>query len=204
MRSLTLPPSLYLHMHPEHALTPAPWHAAVRRVAPGVAVGKVLIQRQEEKADKEPRLYYSKLPHDIEERQVLLVDPMLATGGSAKKAIELLVEVSPCVHACGAEEPPHSPAGSLPSPLCPCHVQRGVPQDHILFLCVVTCPEGLAALAASYPAVRVVTCAVDSHLNEHKYIVPGLGDFGDRYMGTDGVASTRSGGKNKPAPAHMG
>jgi uracil phosphoribosyltransferase len=61
---------------------------------------------------------------------------------------------------------------------------RGVREEAIVFLNVVACPEGLDALFAAHPGVTVVTGAVDSHLNENKYIVPGLGDFGDRYFGT--------------------
>jgi uracil phosphoribosyltransferase len=127
---------------------------AVRRAAPGVCVGKILIQRDEADALKRPRLLYVKLPRDIaSKRAVLLVDPMLATGGSAAMAV-----------------------GEL--------VRAGVAPERIVFLNVVACPEGLAAMAAAWPSVRVVTAAVDARLNEHKYIVPGLGDFGDRYFGT--------------------
>ncbi len=101
-----------------------------------------------------PQLFYVKLPADIANRTVLLVDPMLATGQSASLAIRELAA-------------------------------RGVPEERILFLNVVACPEGLAVLAARHPAVRVVTAAVDEGLNAQKYIVPGLGDFGDRYFGTE-------------------
>lgn len=66
-----------------------------------------------------------------------------------------------------------------------CLVARGVPPERIIFLNVVACPEGIARLHAAYPSVRVVTCAVDERLDERKYIVPGLGDFGDRFFGTE-------------------
>ena len=125
----------------------------VRVMMPAVAVGKILIQRNEETA--EPELMYSKLPPDVATRPVLLLDPMLATGGSAVAAVEVLVKA-------------------------------GVPAANIIFVNIVCVKEGLAKLAAAYPAVRVVTGAVDPILNEKKYIVPGLGDFGDRYFGTDG------------------
>ena len=129
---------------------------AVRKVAPGIAVGKVLIQRDEATADKRAVLSYMKLPKDMSGKAaVLLVDPMLATGGSACKAIEQLV-------------------------------LAGVPPERILFVNVLCCPEGLRRLAAEWPAVRVITAAVDEGLNEHKFLVPGLGDFGDRYFGTEG------------------
>jgi uracil phosphoribosyltransferase len=126
---------------------------AVRRVEPGVAVGKILIQRDEADQEKLPRLFFCKVPHDIKGRTVLLVDPMLATGQSASVAIEQLL-------------------------------LRGVPAERIVFLNVVSCPEGLAVLGSRYPAVKVVTAAVDEGLNQQLYIVPGLGDFGDRYYGT--------------------
>ena len=83
----------------------------------------------------------------------MLVDPMLASGGSAKAAINVLLEA-------------------------------GVPEDKILFLVVVAAPEGLQAVFEAYPQVKVVTAAVDEGLNAEKYIVPGLGDFGDRYYST--------------------
>lgn len=118
----------------------------------GVNVGKILIQRDEETAL--PELFYSKLPKNIADLQVLLVDPMLATGGSAIKAIEVLKK-------------------------------EGVKEENILFLNIVSCPEGLEALAKATPDVFTLTVAVDECLNEKKYIVPGLGDFGDRYFGTE-------------------
>ena len=117
----------------------------------GVNVGKILIQRDEDTAL--PELFYSKLPKNISDLQVLLVDPMLATGGSAIKAIEVLKE-------------------------------QGVKEKNVLFLNIVACPEGLEALAKATPEVFTLTVAVDECLNEQKYIVPGLGDFGDRYFGT--------------------
>eukprot|EP00930_Biecheleria_cincta_P007247 TRINITY_DN108442_c0_g1_i1.p1 TRINITY_DN108442_c0_g1~~TRINITY_DN108442_c0_g1_i1.p1 ORF type:complete len:258 (-),score=34.17 TRINITY_DN108442_c0_g1_i1:309-998(-) len=125
----------------------------VRTMMPSVSVGKILIQRNEETA--EPVLMYSKLPPDVATRPVLLLDPMLATGGSAVAAIEVLVKA-------------------------------GVPPANIIFVNIVCVKEGLEKVAAAYPAVRVVTGAIDPILNGQKYIVPGLGDFGDRYFGTDG------------------
>ena len=127
---------------------------ALRRVAVGIAVGKILCQRDEEDPEKRPKLFYDKLPKDIAKRQVLLVDPMLATGGSAAMAIDVLLK-------------------------------RGVKETNILFLVIVAAPEGIKKVHETYPGVRIVTAAVDKGLNEHKYIVPGLGDFGDRYYGTE-------------------
>lgn len=84
---------------------------------------------------------------------MILADPMVATGGSAVKAVEVLRDA-------------------------------GVPTANIMFLSVVSCPEGLHLLGATFPEVKIVTAEVDKGLNEQKYIVPGLGDFGDRYFGT--------------------
>eukprot|EP00968_Pinguiococcus_pyrenoidosus_P003365 scaffold213_cov245-Pinguiococcus_pyrenoidosus.AAC.26 len=126
---------------------------SVRRCEPGISVGKVLIQRDESSADKLPKLFYSKFPPDIADKKVLLLDPMLATGGSAKMAVQCLVE-------------------------------RGVEASRITFVNVVCCPEGLQSLLEAFPSLRVVSAAMDDGLNEHKYIMPGLGDYGDRYFGT--------------------
>jgi uracil phosphoribosyltransferase len=124
---------------------------AVRLVCDKIRIGKILIQRDEETA--EPHLYYAKLPQDIASRYVLLLDPMLATGGSIIKAIEVLKE-------------------------------RGVAEDRIIFVNLVSALYGLERLFSTYPDVRVVTAEVDPDLNSRSYIVPGLGDFGDRYFGT--------------------
>ncbi|ORY78247.1 uracil phosphoribosyltransferase [Protomyces lactucae-debilis] len=113
-----------------------------------VRIGKILIQRDEETA--QAKLYYSKLPEDIAHRWVFLLDPMLATGGSAIKAVEVLLE-------------------------------RGVPEEHIIFLNLISAPEGIATFKKNFPKLRVVTAFIDKCLDKNNYIVPGLGDFGDRY-----------------------
>ncbi|MCL1847061.1 MAG: uracil phosphoribosyltransferase [Coriobacteriia bacterium] len=100
-----------------------------------------------------PVEYYCKLPDDIMTRDVLIVDPMLATGGSASAAIELLRE-------------------------------KGVPSDRIRLLVIIAAPEGIQAVVDADPQVNIYTCAIDECLNEHAYIVPGLGDAGDRIFGT--------------------
>jgi len=128
---------------------------AVRKVMPELKTAKILIQRDEETAL--PKLFYSKLPPDISKLHVVLCDPMLATGGSALTAIQVLKEA-------------------------------GVKEDNIIFINVVSCPEGLRALAKKAPNVRIVTLGNDACLDEQKFIVPGLGDFGDRYYGTFGYA----------------
>ncbi|KZP05338.1 PRTase-like protein [Athelia psychrophila] len=121
--------------------------AGLREVCRSVRIGKILIQRDEETAL--PKLFYSKFPQDIASRYVLLLDPMLATGGSAMKAVEVLVE-------------------------------HGVPEDRIIFVNLISSPEGLKTFCAKYPTLRVITGWIDKGLNEQAYIIPGLGDFGER------------------------
>ncbi|KAK1594709.1 uracil phosphoribosyltransferase [Colletotrichum navitas] len=113
-----------------------------------VRIGKILIQRDEETA--QPKLFYDKLPDDIAQRWVLLLDPMFATGGSAIMAVQVLKA-------------------------------RGVPEDRILFLNLIASPEGIQNFTAKFPKLRVVTAFVDQGLDEKNYIIPGLGDFGDRF-----------------------
>ncbi|TKA68718.1 Uracil phosphoribosyltransferase [Friedmanniomyces simplex] len=120
---------------------------ALRECCRSVRIGKILIQRDEETS--KPKLFYDKLPEDIKERWVLL-DPMLATGGSALMAVDVLRS-------------------------------KGVPESHICFLNLIASPEGAANFAQKFPNVRIVTAFVDEGLNEKNYIVPGLGDFGDRF-----------------------
>ncbi|CBN75727.1 conserved unknown protein [Ectocarpus siliculosus] len=122
---------------------------AARACIPTAPVGKILIQRDEESSDKHPVLFYKKLPSKIGKMQVLLCDPMLATGGSALMAIRCLVEA-------------------------------GVKEAAIVFITVVVCPEGIGAVRAEFPEVTIVTGAMDDCLDEKRYILPGLGDFGDR------------------------
>lgn len=116
---------------------------------PAAKVGHIGLYRDPETC--EPVEYYCKLPQDIGEREVFLVDPMLATGGSATAAIELL-------RARGAK--------------------------NIRMINLVAAPEGIAAVHEKYPEVNIYVASVDEKLNDHKYIVPGLGDAGDRLFGT--------------------
>jgi uracil phosphoribosyltransferase len=118
-------------------------------VVPGARVGHIGLYR-------DPRTliaveYYFKMPHDLHERDVVIVDPMLATGHSAVAAVERLKESAP---------------------------------KSIKFVCLLTCPEGLAAMQEAHPDVAIYTAAIDRQLDEHGYIVPGLGDAGDRMFGT--------------------
>jgi len=121
---------------------------ALEALLPDVTVGYIGLERDEEHLT--PTRYYGKLP-DLTGRLVVLLDPMLATGGSAAAACDSLV-------AAGA--------------------------DRIVLACVVAAPEGLAHLGARHPRVAVVAAAVDEGLDARGYIVPGLGDFGDRLFGT--------------------
>ncbi|MCI2241683.1 uracil phosphoribosyltransferase [Adlercreutzia faecimuris] len=122
----------------------------VLELIPAARVGHLGMFRDEE--THEPHVYYDKLPADIAGRQVLVVDPMLATGGSAAAAVGYLREA-------------------------------GV-KGTIKLMVLVAAPEGIEAVLAADPDVRVYTCAVDEGLNENAYIVPGLGDAGDRIFGT--------------------
>jgi uracil phosphoribosyltransferase len=128
---------------------------AVRRAEPSVDVGKVLIQRDETTADKRPILFYVKLPATIARKECVLLCDPMLATGGS--ACMALREL----------------------------VRRGVHEERIIFVNVVSCPEGIARLTAEFPRVRIITAAVDQRLNEHKYIVPGLGDYGDRYYGTE-------------------
>lgn len=118
-------------------------------LVPEAVVAHVGIKRNEETAL--PQAYYANLPSSLPEADVFLLDPMLATGGSACEAARQLKE-----------------AGAA----------------RITLICVVSCPEGLAAMARTHPDIPVFTAAIDDSLNERSYIVPGLGDAGDRYFGT--------------------
>ncbi|KAG6865387.1 Uracil phosphoribosyltransferase, synthesizes UMP from uracil [Blastosporella zonata] len=121
--------------------------AGLREVCRSVRIGKILIQRDEETAL--PKLFYSKFPSDIASRYVLLLDPMLATGGSAMKAVEVLME-------------------------------HGVPEERIIFINLIASPQGLTTFCGRYPQLKVITGWIDEGLNEKAYIIPGLGDFGER------------------------
>ncbi|MDF2787404.1 uracil phosphoribosyltransferase [Neobacillus sp. CF12] len=121
----------------------------ILKLIPAAKVGHVGLYRDPETLM--PVEYYIKLPSDVEEREFIVVDPMLATGGSANVAIDSLKK-------------------------------RGA--KHIKFMCLIAAPEGVEAVKAAHPDVDIYIAALDEKLNDHGYIVPGLGDAGDRLFGT--------------------
>jgi len=143
---------------------------ALRACCKGIKIGKLLIERR----DKDgmiarqasasgdlsspvmynSRIHYEKLPHDIADRYVLLLDPILATGVSAQSAIDLLLE-------------------------------RGVQEEKILFLTVIASTQGVHHLCTRYPRMKVITSEVDAGLSDDNKVIPGVGEFGDRYFGTE-------------------
>ncbi len=122
---------------------------AVLELVPSARVGYIGLQRDESTAIASQ--YYSKLPRGLSSSYVLMIDPMLATGGSASAALELL---------------------------------RQSGATRVRIVCIVAAPEGVTVVEREHPDVSIYTPVVDSHLNANKYIVPGLGDFGDRLYGT--------------------
>ena len=118
-------------------------------VVPGARVGHVGLYRDPDTLA--PVEYYFKMPQEMEERDIVIVDPMLATGNSAIAAVSRLKQLKP---------------------------------KSIKFVCLLTCPEGIAALQKAHPDVPIYTAAIDRQLNAHGYILPGLGDAGDRIFGT--------------------
>ena len=122
---------------------------AVLSLVPSAKVGHIGLYRDPKTL--KPVTYYCKLPADISEREVFVIDPMLATGGSAIDAVDKIKEFKP---------------------------------KSIKFMGIIAAPEGIEALSKAHPDVDIFVSALDDHLNEHGYIVPGLGDAGDRIFGT--------------------
>lgn len=121
----------------------------ILRLVPAARVGHIGLYRDPKTL--EPVEYYNKLPSDIAERDIFLLDPMLATGGSAAAAITIL---------------------------------KGLGATRVRLLCILGAPEGIVATQAAHPDVEIILAAKDERLNDHGYIVPGLGDAGDRIYGT--------------------
>jgi len=122
---------------------------AFLRLMPGARVGHIGLYRDEE--THQPNSYYFKIPKHSEQRQFYVCDPMLATGGSAVAAIDMLKA-------------------------------NGI--DQITFICIVAAPEGIKTLETAHPEVPIITASIDQGLNDDCYILPGLGDAGDRLFGT--------------------
>lgn len=122
---------------------------AMLNMVPAAKVGHIGLYRDE--TTHEPHLYYNKLPADIQDREVFVLDPMLATGGSAVDAIDIIKQSKP---------------------------------KKVKFLCIIAAPEGIEVLSKAHPDVQIFCAARDLRLNENAYIVPGLGDAGDRIYGT--------------------
>ncbi|CAD6224316.1 unnamed protein product [Miscanthus lutarioriparius] len=124
---------------------------ALRACCKGIKIGKILIHRV---GDNGQQLVYHKLPMDIAERHVLLLDPVLGTGNSVAQAIDLLI-------------------------------RKGVPEGRIIFLNLISAPEGIQCICKRFPSLKIVTSEIDYGLNEEFRVIPGLGEYGDRYFGTD-------------------
>ncbi|XP_058112870.1 uridine kinase-like protein 4 isoform X3 [Magnolia sinica] len=124
---------------------------ALRACCKGIKIGKILIHRE---GDNGQQLIYEKLPKDISDRHVLLLDPILGTGNSAVQAISLLI-------------------------------RKGVPESNIIFLNLISAPQGVHVVCKSFPRIKIVTSEIDTGLNEDFRVIPGMGEFGDRYFGTD-------------------
>jgi uracil phosphoribosyltransferase len=116
---------------------------------PGARVGQIGLYRDPQTLKAVE--YYFKMPQEMNQRDVIVVDPMLATGNSAAAAIDRIKQLNP---------------------------------KSIKFICLLTCPEGIAALKFQHPDVAIYTACIDRQLNENGYILPGLGDAGDRLFGT--------------------
>ena len=121
----------------------------ILQVVPGARVGHIGLYRNPDTLEAVE--YFFKVPQNMHERDVIMVDPMLATGNSAAAAVTRIKKTNP---------------------------------KSIKFLCLLTCPEGIKALHAAHPDVHIYTAAIDRQLNDHGYILPGLGDAGDRIFGT--------------------
>lgn len=120
-------------------------------ISPKSPIGKILIQR--DKITKKPKFFYECLPEDIAQRYVLVMEPMLATGGSAIMAIARLLA-------------------------------HNIPQRNICIANILSSPEGLEKVTSCYPEITLVTSSIEKCLNPEAFMIPGIGDFGDRYFGT--------------------
>lgn len=118
---------------------------------PDASIGIIGIKRDEKTA--EPHLYYQNFPPISAETYVMILDPMIATGGTGSMTINILTSLN-------------------------------IAQEHIIYCSMICAPEGIGRLKGEFPRVTFLTAAIDKGLNPHKFIIPGIGDFGDRYFGT--------------------
>jgi len=121
----------------------------ILKLIPAAKVGHIGLYRDPETLN--PVEYYCKLPHDIEEREVIVLDPMLATGGSAAAAIQFI---------------------------------KNYKAKNIKLMCIIAAPEGIECVSRTHPGIEIYRAVLDEKLNDHGYIIPGLGDAGDRIFGT--------------------
>lgn len=142
----------------------------LRECCAGIKIGKILIHKSFNKTDGGSKgdLVYERLPSDIDQRQVLLMDPILATGSSAIKAIEMLTKY------------------------------KKVDEAKISLLTLIAAPQGVSAICARYPRMKVITTEIDEGLGTDKLVRPGIGDFGDRYFGTTDTITEAPGIPSSP------
>ncbi|CAH9115376.1 unnamed protein product [Cuscuta europaea] len=136
---------------------------ALRACCKGIKIGKILIHG-EGKSGRQ--LIYEKLPSDIASRHVFLLDPILASGNSAVKAISVLLS-------------------------------RGVAECNIIFLNLISAPQGLREVCDNFSRVKIVTSEIDMSLNKNLHVIPGMGEFGDRYFGTVSPTTDNAPSENK-------
>lgn len=122
------------------------------RFYPDASVGFLGMRRDEK--TKRPHLYYENLPKLSDKSTIIVIDPMIATGGSGILALEKVRE-------------------------------HGIPEEKIIYVGILAAPEGIKAVKARFPNIRLVVAHTDDHLNQEAFIIPGIGDFGDRYFGTE-------------------
>ena len=126
----------------------------IMTICPDINIGKILLQRDESTTEKKPIFFFEKLPRNLENKRILVLDPMLGTGGSVNATISVLKD-------------------------------KGVKEENIIFLNLISCAEGLNNVFVKFPNIKIITAKVDCKLLPNKYIAPGIGDFGDRYYGTE-------------------
>ncbi|KAD4386352.1 hypothetical protein E3N88_26521 [Mikania micrantha] len=137
---------------------------ALRACCKGIKIGKILIHRE---GDNGQQLIYEKLPQDISERHVLLLDPILGTGMPTHSTFPFLVHGNSAVQAIKLL------------------LKKGVPEGNIIFLNLISAPQGVHVVCKEFPKIKIVTSEIETGLNQEFRVVPGMGEFGDRYFGTD-------------------